>query len=151
MKAGSTPLPAIWALETSRDFGISYEPIHYYAADQEDCSAYFGVIPIDSDEDEDPVCLLKSNSSWEESESVSNLAPFFCCLYFEFFSNRFSPDLRKGTTGKLKVREIFPLRCVRHQPFGDRKFPAKRVCRACQLQLQQPMQMFQKIGTIVAF
>ncbi len=71
MKAGSTPLPAIWALETSRDFGIGFEAIRYYAADQEDCLAYFGVIRTDSDEDKDPVCLLKSTSSWEESESVS--------------------------------------------------------------------------------
>ncbi len=82
VKAGFTPLPAIWALETSRDFGVGFEAIRYYTADQEDCSAFFGVIPIDSDGDKDPVCLLKAKSSWEERESVSNYAP--CCIYFKF-------------------------------------------------------------------
>lgn len=84
VKAGSTPLPAIWALETSRDFGIGFEAIRYYTTDHEDCLAYFGVIPIDNDGDKDPVCLFKSSSTWEESESVSKYAPFFCSLYFEF-------------------------------------------------------------------
>lgn len=83
VKAGSTPLPAIWALETSRDTGSDFEAIHYYAADQEDCSAFFGAVPIDGREiDEDPVCLLRTNSSWEESENVSNDA--LSCPYFKF-------------------------------------------------------------------
>ena len=79
MKAGSTRLPAAWALETSRDIGSDFEAIHYYAADQGDCSAYFGVIPIGGEIDEDPVCLLRTNSSWEESENVSNYALSFPC------------------------------------------------------------------------
>ena len=72
VKAGLTPLPAIWALETSRDSSKSFEPVRYYTADQEDCSAYFGVIPINSDEEKNSVCLLRSDGSWEEIENVSN-------------------------------------------------------------------------------
>ena len=70
MKAGSTPLPALWALEESRDLSSDFKALRYYAADQEDCS-HFGVIPNGNKTGERPACFLRPNSSWVESEDVS--------------------------------------------------------------------------------
>lgn len=63
VKAGSTPLPAVWALEESRDFNSDFKAIRYYVADQEDCFPFFG-------QEEGPLCFLRPNFSWEEIENV---------------------------------------------------------------------------------
>lgn len=62
VKAGLTPLPALWMLEESHDAKGDFKAIRYYAADQEDCSN-FSV----------PVCVLKSNGSWKESVNVRSV------------------------------------------------------------------------------
>ena len=64
VKAGLTPLPALWMLEESHDVKSDFEAIRYYVADQEDCSN-FSV----------PVCVPKSNGSWEESVNVRSVNP----------------------------------------------------------------------------
>ena len=63
VKAGSTPLPAVWALEESHDFSSDFKAIRYYVADQEDCFPFFGL-------EEGPLCFLRPNFSWEETENV---------------------------------------------------------------------------------
>lgn len=64
VKAGLTPLPALWMLEEAHDVKSVFKAIRYYAADQEDCSN-FSV----------PVCVLMSNGSWEESVNVRSVNP----------------------------------------------------------------------------
>ena len=73
VKAGSTPLPSIWALEESRDFSSGFKTIRYYAAEQEDCLTYFGANPVDKESGEDPLCLLRRDISWQENENVSGV------------------------------------------------------------------------------
>ena len=74
VKAGSAPLPAFWGLEVSRDPSSGFRAIRYYTADQEECLTYLGVDPVNKEMGQDPLCLLRSNISWKEDESVSNSA-----------------------------------------------------------------------------
>ena len=66
MKAGKTPLPAVWALETTLDVNSDFQGVRYYVKNQEDCLKHFGVSLLDS-----PVCHLQSERSWTESKTVS--------------------------------------------------------------------------------
>ena len=66
VKAGKTPLPAVWALETTLDVNSDFQGVRYYVKNQEDCLKHFGVSLLDS-----PVCHLQSERSWTESKIVS--------------------------------------------------------------------------------
>ena len=66
MKAGKTPLPAVWALETTLVVNSDFQGVRYYVKNQEDCLKHFGVSLLDS-----PVCHLQSERSWTESKIVS--------------------------------------------------------------------------------
>ena len=66
MKAGKTPLPAVWALETTIDVNSDFQGVRYYVKNQEDCLKHFGVSLSDG-----PVCHLQSERSWTESKTVS--------------------------------------------------------------------------------
>ena len=66
VKAGKTPLPAVWALETTLDVNSDFQGVRYYVKNQEDCLKHFGVSLLDS-----PVCHLQSERSWTESKTVS--------------------------------------------------------------------------------
>ena len=80
VKAGSTPLPAVWALEESHDFSSDFKAIRYYVADQEDCFPFFGL-------EEGPLCFLRPNFSWEETENVGIDSFFLFGSYFVASSN----------------------------------------------------------------
>lgn len=71
VKAGQTPLPAVWALEMTSDVKSDFRGVRYYVANQEDCLKHFGVTRFDNDVD-DPVCHSQSERSWTEREDVSS-------------------------------------------------------------------------------
>lgn len=90
MKAGSTPLPAVWALEESHDLSNRFKGVRYYVADQEDCFPLFGV-------DEGPLCLLRPTYSWKEDENVS--IPFKpLMLTPKILSEEIPPPKKKSCT-----------------------------------------------------
>nr|XP_058972202.1 laminin subunit alpha-like isoform X2 [Pocillopora verrucosa] len=67
VKAGKTPLPAVWALETTIDVNSDFQGVRYYVKNQDDCLKHFGVSLLDS-----PVCHLQSERSWTESKTFLN-------------------------------------------------------------------------------
>ena len=84
MKAGQTPLPAVWALEMRSDVKSDFRGVRYYVANQEDCLKHFGVTQFDNDVDY-PVCYSQSERSWTEREDVSSHPLSPCCRYDKMF------------------------------------------------------------------
>ncbi|PFX27901.1 Laminin subunit alpha [Stylophora pistillata] len=68
VKAGKTPLPAVWALETTIDVKSDFQRVHYYVTNPEDCLKHFGVRLLDNGLD-NPVCNLQPEGSWTESKT----------------------------------------------------------------------------------
>ena len=87
LKAGQTSLPAVWSIEKLPDFGGSFEPVRYYSTD---CSSYFGVQStgrrmVENETEINSDCVLRPDTSWEETVEVS----FQAVIVIYCFENRF--------------------------------------------------------------
>ncbi|XP_069099253.1 laminin subunit alpha-5 isoform X1 [Pleurodeles waltl] len=60
IKFANSPRPDLWVLERSTDFGVNYQPWHYFASSKRDCIERFGVRTIERiSKDDDAFCTTE--------------------------------------------------------------------------------------------